>query len=379
MKRTSFLKMMTFLFAVLICLLVAAGCGETETTSSGASETLSESEESSAVESSVGSIEISEIIIEDDSSEPEESSKPYVPGAYEPYRSPDEIFIEKLPLAPLPVENLTMKTTTLTGEIGDRMYIELAAKPIAARPRELLFGGYDPEIVSVDEYGLVSFLKAGETTVTVTADGKAMNCKVKVTEVTEKSVLRQLIKTIVGADDYQHWTFGFCDFDGDGIDELIAQTAYTESGVPRADLYRISDGTKLFSLDVGSVWEKWTVRSGSFATRFVYLAYTQYPSMSGAVLIREALTVVRSTEEGKAFDWKVVRLAERTTMPGGGFSYCAYVDGVLASCDKETFRRYVQDEYDSRFERDNHLLTTVVFCSGKNAAEIETALHSPIA
>lgn len=350
-----------FLLLTAFSVLLAAGCaGGTPDVSP---EPFSEPEQASSEESSV----LSEIILSEDPSESSEESED--PG-FVPYRDGNEFRLEELELEGIPVKSFSLSASSLSAEVGERVRILWTCSPLGANVGEIRWSSSDERVASV-ENGIVTGVSEGSATIRAeTGGGKTGSCTVTVTAVRPKSALEERIRSVVGTDDYRYWSFALYDFDGDGKEELIAQTVYTETGVPRASVYRVESGEELFSLAVGAVGESWTVRKGSYSEHFVLIESTMFPEMSGNLVCQDAL-------EYRDGEWSLTRLSERETLVNGSFSYTALVDGILVSCDRATYRTYRSDDGLSRFQRDNPASLTILFCTGANAAEAERNLLHP--
>ena len=352
---------------LLFAVLFAAGCSETDP-----------SDDVSSRESSEPSVEItsedsgfSEIELPTESEESSEPSRD--PYAYYPYRTDEEPNYDEISLDKnLAVTGVVFLPTSIQSEVGETVFLPWELRPRTAAPESVRFTAEDPSIASVDETGKALCLNAGKTRIIVTADGKSASCTLIVSPKSAPTPLSDRIRAVVGENDYRLYRFGLLDADGNGEKELIAQCFASESGIPVASVYRVSDGELLFSAEIGAVGERWTVRSGTYASRFVHVAHTQYPSMSGAQVCRDAMTL-----DAESGTWKIVRLSQRTTTSRGEFDYCAFVDGQLVSCDQATYRYFASDESVTRFERENPVLETATLVFGNYPAEIEKLLLFP--
>ena len=367
MNRPIVFRKLYIVLLLLLAALLAAGCAG-ETSSEEPSEPQSEAESAECSEESSG---FSEIELPEDSSEPaEESDEPYV---YRPYREDGEPTYDGTPLSgTLAVTGVTFLPDSIDGEVGETVFLPWECRPRTAVPGSLTFTVEDPSVASVDETGKVLCLKQGKTKITVNADGKKASCSLHVHAKSASTPLNERIRAVVGDKDPRLFFFGLLDVDGDGAKELIAQCLATGSGVPFAAVYRVESGEMLFSGEVGAVSEKWSVRSGSYADRFVFIAHTQYPSLEGVQVCRDAASY--DAESGK---WTVVRLSRRSMGSYGNFDYCVNADGKLVSCDYETYRYYVTENAASRFEKDNPVVESAVLVTGSYPAEIEKLLLNP--
>ena len=355
------------LLLALSCVSFVFGCGEAEESSLDAASPEPVSEETSPASSEPD--EPSEIELPDESSD-EPSEEPYDPGVYRPYRDANEPKLEDIVLqSEIPVTGIRIDPANISIGEGEIVLLPFEIRPFTSgMPRTYTVS--DPEILSVSETGFVTGLQPGKATVTLESGGKKATCHVTVKDAGDETPLHRLLAGLTGTEDRRLWKFALYDFDGDGENELIARHFYTESGIPEAAICRISDGELLLSAFVGAAYEHWTVRSGSFAEKFILVAHTEYPSMSGALVCRDALTV-------KDGVYTLTRLSERRTTVGGGFDYAALVDGELVSCDRATYRKYVEDETVSRFEKDNPASEELRFFGGISLYEIEDLLLNP--
>lgn len=80
------------------------------------------------------------------------------------------------------VTSLKASKSKLSMKVGDTKKLSITIKPSYAYNKALTFTSSKPKIVSVDENGKLTALKAGKSTITVkAADGSKKTCKIKVT------------------------------------------------------------------------------------------------------------------------------------------------------------------------------------------------------
>lgn len=367
MKRQFLFRKIYIAILLLLAVLLAAGCAEQPPAGESSSqEPATESGESSEEDSG-----FSEIVLSEDPAE--SSEEPYDPNAFYPYRPDGEPTFDGKPLqTALPVTGVTFLPDAVEGEVGETLLLPWECRPRTAKPASLQFTSDNPAVATVDETGRAHLLSAGKAKITVTADGKRATCTLTVFPKSAPTPLSERLSAIVGEKDCRLFRFGLLDVDGDGKQELIAQCFATESGVPFAEVCRVETGEVLFSAECGAIAEKWSVRGGKYASRFVYVAHTQYPSMSGAQVCRDAVMF-----EAQSGQWKLTRLSRRTMSTRGTYDYCVNADGTLVSCDLSTYQYYVKEESVSQFERDNPASETALLVSGGSVSEVVRLLTAP--
>ncbi len=97
------------------------------------------------------------------------------------------------------IETLSLTPESVTGTVDGDARLKVTITPADAEV-DLNWESNNPEVANVDTDGVVRFLKAGEATITVTADGSAESGKCLVT-VTEKKTVKA-----GGNIDYGKWT-----------------------------------------------------------------------------------------------------------------------------------------------------------------------------
>lgn len=105
-------------------------------------------------------------------------------GSVIPYEWPDPkygvITVEGETSDYVPVTKITLDTSSLTMEVGDRETIEATIYPSDATSSDVSWYSSDEDVATVDENGKVKAVGVGTATITARADNVSASCRVKV-------------------------------------------------------------------------------------------------------------------------------------------------------------------------------------------------------
>ena len=335
-------RLIGLLTATLLLLLLPAcepGVQESSEPESSLEESVSEPEQSVGPVSEISEPDESEPEIESSDEPSEDFSEPEESG-WKAFRDANEIRVETYRASPIPDSGFSITSSSITVGVGKSSPVSYAFKPIGATNRKLVWETGNPSIATVSEDGIVTGVSPGSVYVTATTQsGRSASCKVTVVQ-TDSTALGNLIDRIT-LGTFSGWSFCYWDFDLDGEKELAARKADPRGIAPEVTIYRVSDGEKLCTFDVGDgeEWGFWNGKLDGISRSYYLISFKQFPDSS---VTRYVIELLLTDAEGKLTTRRLYYRDEtgNGTANSQTICYISDVSGELTETDYDTYQAF---------------------------------------